>query len=324
MKNEFILLDTGAKIKSVLENEKGKIIVSYSGGKDSDIVLNEISKYDVNKKVQFIFFDTGLEYQATKNHIRDMIAKGHNIIIERAYKTIPLTIKKEGQPFISKYVSDMLSRLQKHNFKFQEHGNLSYLELIKIYPNCIGGLKWWCDFYSSNLYEKKMENSSFNIKRHRLLKEFLINFGLPFKVSAKCCYYAKKKTSHNYEKLNNVNLTITGIRKSEGGIRAKSYKSCFIDRGDNDLSLYMPIFWWNNEFSNKYIQDNNIILSDCYTKYGLKRTGCAGCPFGKDMDKEREIIKKYEPNLSLAVENLFKDSFLWTNKYKEYRKKKTL
>ncbi len=322
--DEFYLVDTEAKLKSVLFQNKDKnIICSYSGGKDSDMMLNVISKIDVDKKVQFVFFDTGLEYEATKRHIQEQIAKGYNIKIERAYRTIPLTIKSEGQPFISKYNSEMLSRLQRHIFDFQNDGKLSYPELILKYPKCVGALKWWCDFYGSEYDVTNSVGSSFNIKRNRLLKEFLIEFGLPFKVSSRCCYYAKKMTSHTFEKKNKVELILTGIRKAEGGIRSKAYKNCFVNREDTGVSLYMPLFWWSEVDVVNYLENNSVELSDCYTKYGLKRTGCAGCPFGKNMNFEREVVKKYEPNLSKAVEFLFKDSYIWTNKYREFAKLKS-
>ena len=46
-----------------------KVLCSISGGSDSDIVLDLITKFDNNKIVDYVFFDTGLEYQATKEHI---------------------------------------------------------------------------------------------------------------------------------------------------------------------------------------------------------------------------------------------------------------
>ena len=62
--------------------------------------------------------------------------------------------------------------------------------------------------------------------------------------------------------------------------------------------------------------------SRCYTEYGLKRTGCAGCPFGKDFEFELEVIQKYEPKLYKAVNNIFGDSYEYTRKYREFYKKK--
>ena len=45
-------------------------LCSISGGSDSDIVLDLIYNVDHDKKVQYYWIDTGLEYQATKKHIK--------------------------------------------------------------------------------------------------------------------------------------------------------------------------------------------------------------------------------------------------------------
>ena len=42
-----------------------KIICSISGGSDSDIVLDLCQQFDDAKKIQYVFFDTGLEFDAT-------------------------------------------------------------------------------------------------------------------------------------------------------------------------------------------------------------------------------------------------------------------
>jgi hypothetical protein len=49
----------------------------------------------------------------------------------------------------------------------------------------------------------------------------------------------------------------------------------------------------------------NVMHSKCYSDYGLKRTGCAGCPFSRDFEKELEIIQKNEPKLYKAVTAVF-------------------
>lgn len=52
-----------SKINSPLYDS---IICSISGGADSDIVLDICTRLDDENKIQYIWFDTGLEYQATK------------------------------------------------------------------------------------------------------------------------------------------------------------------------------------------------------------------------------------------------------------------
>ena len=45
-------------------------ICSISGGSDSDIMLDLIYRIDEQKKVTYVWFDTGLEYKATKEHLK--------------------------------------------------------------------------------------------------------------------------------------------------------------------------------------------------------------------------------------------------------------
>lgn len=60
--------------------------------------------------------------------------------------------------------------------------------------------------------------------------------------------------------------------------------------------------------------------SRCYTEYGLKRTGCVGCPFSKHINEEIAIIEKYEPDLYKAAVNIFGKSYEYTAKYRAFVK----
>lgn len=64
-------------------------------------------------QVHYIWFDTGIEYQATKDHLVYLEQK-YDIQIERvrAKLPVPLGNKKHGSPFISKQVSEYIDRLQ--------------------------------------------------------------------------------------------------------------------------------------------------------------------------------------------------------------------
>ena len=55
----------------------------------------------------------------------------------------------------------------------------------------------------------------------------------------------------------------------------------------------------------------------------MKRSGCAGCPYGRDFEEELKIIEKYEPKLFKAVNNIFGDSYEYTRKYREFFKIKS-
>ena len=280
-----------------------KVLCSVSGGSDSDIVLDLLTKCDNNKIVQYFYFDTGLEYVVTKEHIKYLQEK-YNIVITtlKPKVPIPLAVKKYGQPFLSKMVSENIQRLQKHEFKWE---NKPYEELVKDYPNCKSALQWWCNSRKNNVL--------LGITRNKGLKEFMVNNNPKFNISNKCCKYAKKDLLKDLLK-QGYDLNISGIRKSEGGVRSTAYKTCF-DTQDN-YDNYRPIFWFTDNDKLEYRKLFNVNNSKCYTVYGLKRTGCVGCPFGKDYKEELEIVKKYEPKLYKAVTNLFKDSYEYLNKYK--------
>ena len=173
---------------------------------------------------------------------------------------IPLSCIRYGQPFLSKQVSENISRLQKHNFKWEDK---PFEELIKEYPKCRSAWKWWCD--------NQGEGSRFSIRYNKLLKEFLIANPPYFPISNKCCKYAKKDLAHDKLK-QGYDLNITGVRKAEGGVRASAYKSCF-DNTDKGYDNYRPIFWFKDEDKKAYNKLFNVANSKCYSVYGLKRTG---------------------------------------------------
>lgn len=290
------------------------ILVSISGGADSDIMLDMVAKFAEDKNIKYVFFNTGLEYVATKEHL-EYLENKYGVQIDRvkAVKPIPLACRQHGQPFISKQVSEWISRLQRHGFKWEDR---PFEELLKEYPKCKAALKWWC-----NEWDKKKDGSesSYNIAYNKYLKEFMIANPPTFSISNKCCSYAKKDVAKKYKKENNIDLSLVGVRKAEGGARTTAYKNCFSVNEDS-ADEYRPIFWYKEQDKRDYEKTFNITHSKCYTNYGLVRTGCAGCPFGRDFEKELEIIKEYEPKLYKAVNNIFGDSYEYTRKYRDFVK----
>lgn len=307
-KNETIVNNIIKAFRIINNPKYQNIVCSISGGADSDIIL-DICERVSNKDVEYIWIDTGLEYQATKDHLAYLVDK-YNIDILRlkAIKSIPLCCSQYGQPFLSKIISEYIYRLQLHDFKWEDE---SFDVLIKKYPNCKIALQWWCS--------ENGENSRFNIKRNKYLKEFMIENPPNFKISNKCCEYAKKKVAKVAKKIKNADLSITGIRKSEGGIRTAAYKNCFTEK-ESEVDEYRPIFFYSNADRAAYEDYYEVLHSKCYTKYGLKRTGCAGCPYNRKFEEELDVIKQYEPKLYKAVWNIFGKSYEYTKKYRDYVK----
>lgn len=108
-----------------------------------------------------------------------------------------------------------------------------------------------------------------------------------------------------------------GVRKAEGGARRTAYKTCFSSNEDK-CDEYRPIFWYLTETKKIYEEHYNVEHSRCYREYGLKRTGCAGCPYGRNFEEELAVIGQYEPQLFKAVNFVFKDSYEYTRAYKKF------
>lgn len=312
----YAIPDSYAKAINVIFHSN-TAVCSISGGSDSDIVLDIIHSVDELKKVMYYWIDTGLEFSATKEHISFLEEKyGIEIQKIKPEKSIPTCVREYGVPFISKYVSEQMMRLQAHGFQWEDEP----LEvLLQKYPNCKTALQWWCNsYYTAENGIQQM--SRFSINRNRFLKEFIMQNPPDFPISNKCCEYAKKKPAKKFIKSMEADLEITGIRKSEGGVRSANYKTCFSESKSKNCNTYRPIFWYTDGDKRIYEQFYGIQHSRCYTEYGMKRTGCVGCPFNPHITEELEIIKKYEPKLYTAAVNIFGQSYEYTKKYREFAK----
>ena len=299
--------NTMGKMAYYLENHNSTC-VSVSGGADSDVIVHVIAIYfrEYLNKIHFVFANTGIEYRATLQHLKDLETKYDIKIEETRGMPIPLAVKNYGVPFCSKKASDYLSRLQKHNFEWESG---SFDELLNKYPRCKVGLRYWTNDWG--------DKSRFNIAWNKLLKEFLMLYKPSTKFSAQCCKVSKKDPLMKYQKAIGADLYITGERKSEGGARVGAHLSCF--EKSHGMDHYMPLWFWDDETKNWYCEHEGIEHSDCYKFYGLKRTGCVGCPFAKSLWDELEIMKKYEPQCYKLCVNVFGESYKLRKKYENYK-----
>lgn len=274
-------------------------------------MLDIMTKVDHDNKCKYVWFDTGLEYQATKDHI-SYLEDEYGITIEKRkpIKPIPIAVKEYGVPFLSKQVSEMIARLQRHKFTWEDK---PYEELINQYPKAKSAIQWWCNCLSPT------ENGRFNIGFHRYLKEFMIQNPPNFPVSKMCCYKSKKDVAKKFNKENETDLNCVGVRKSEGGIRSTAYKNCYSVHEDKQ-DEFRPLFWYTDSDKIYYEQHFQVKHSKLYTEYGFKRSGCCCCPYSRNLENELEITQKYEPKLYKACMNIFGESYEYTRKYREFQK----
>ena len=317
-KGNLIISDMFTKANQVINNSGyNNIVCSISGGADSDVMLDVIEKVkNPDVKITYVWFDTGLEYKATKDHL-NYLEDRYNIQIhkERAVKPIPLCVKEYGQPFLSKIVSQKIENLQAHGFNWEDE---PYEVLVEKYPNTKDGLNWWCNRSKPS---KEYVTPRFNIDLFKYLKEFMVENPPWFKISRMCCIEAKKKTSQKFIDNIKCDLMILGIRKSEGGIRAVHYKGCW-DRNEDQCDKYRPLFWMLDKDKDIYDLKYNIHHSDCYTKWGFLRTGCVGCPYNRNLLEDLSQVELFEPNMYKAVNTVFRDSYEYTRQYRKFIERK--
>lgn len=311
MPDNGTILDTLAKCYSVLHSHDN-VVASVSGGSDSDIMLDLIIRCGGKEKTKFVFFNTGLEYDATKRQINHLNEKyGIAIDIIPPVRSIPNCVKEFGVPFWSKHVSEMMSRLQRHGFKWEDE---QFEILNEKYPGCQSALNWWC-----NRNGVDGRPSPYNINRVRGLKEFIIQNPPTFMISNKCCYYAKKLPVKKYKEEIQCDLNCVGLRRAEGGVRQTRYSSCFTSSPSMEPDEFRPIFWLTDKDKQDYESYYGISHSDCYEVWGMKRTGCAGCPYAQNFEEELTLAQKYEPKFYKAMVAIFGESYEYTRKFMEFR-----
>lgn len=305
------IADAAMKFKSVLHTHD-KALVSISGGADSDVMLDmcERVRDGTGCEVSYVWFDTGIEYDATKRHVDYLEARyGVTIQRHRAEKTIPVCCKEYGQPFHSKFTSQMMGQLQRHGFEWE---NEPYEALLGRYPRCKSALKWWC-----NRYSRTDEPGYYDIGSAPYLKEYVIDHPPTFRISNKCCEYAKKRVSKRIVSDGGFDLRVIGIRKAEGGIRAKTSDARCFRAGPVDS--YYPLFWFSDADRATYKRLFGIRNSACYELWGFKRTGCIGCPYNRRSELDLQISLTWEPGITGVARKVFADTYEYTRNYYRYR-----
>ncbi len=292
-----------------------RIAISTSGGADSQIMTDmiELVKPPDCGEIRYIFFNGGLEYDATLRHIAET-EREYGITVERIKprKSIPAACREHGIPFISKDVSNMLGRLQRYNFDWNDSPEDATPEK---YGRCKSALDW----YFCRRPVSKNGKSKYHITRYKLLREFIMANPPAFSLSDKCCDYAKKFTSADFDKDFNTDLRIIGMRKAEGGRRAGSVHNCFTPERDGVIANYRPLWFWSDEDKRIYKEWRGIRYSDCYERWGLLRTGCVGCPCSSKAVQELQIAEQYEPNKVRAAFAVFGKSYEYREKYNRFK-----
>ena len=307
-------------------------ICSYSGGADSDILLDLIEqtrKIFNLKPVKYAFFNTGLEMQATKRHVKEVAEKYGIEITECRPKTnIVLAVKNHGVPFVSKIMSAGLGEWQKKGIPLSiadeydaaEDKAAKRKELKERYPGCESVLNFLCCCNSAG---EPRPNIQLVINSSKYMRDFISEHPPDFQISAKCCDYCKKQLAHSVQK--DFDMIITGERRDEGGMRSVPRKDntslCFTETSSGQYRL-RPLYYVSDADKAWYKEYYGIRYSDAYEVYGLTRTGCCGCPISYKAIDDLEKIRPFEPNVVKAAWAIFGKSYEYRRLYNEYKERR--
>lgn len=260
------------------------VYISFSGGKDSTVLLDICRKMYPDMKA--VYVDTGLEYPEIKEFVKSF----NNVDIIRPKLTFKQIVEKYGYPFISKPVSNTVAMAKKN----VAQGNYETTRVKKL---------------QGIMDDGKGGKSQFNYEKYLFLLE------APFLISDKCCDYSKKKPSEEYE-------SQTGRKPILGQLTAESIKrrNGWLKTGCNAFESKRqqsnPMAFWKEQDVLHYIYENKLPIASVYgdvvvvdededgmkyenvfgfaeydqdkklTTTGCTRTGCMWCGFGCHLNND--------------------------------------
>lgn len=250
------------RIEDFYNHFDGKVYISFSGGKDSTVLLHLARK--LYPDIEAVFVDTGLEYP----EIRDFVKEFSGVTIVRPKMSFLQVIETYGYPVVGKEVSKLVEQARKDVAKGRTDS-------------------WALRHLDGKVKDKEGRKSFYNYERWKFLVD------APFKISGKCCNIMKKGPAKDFEKQSGKK-PIIGILACESRLRTQRYikNGCNSFTGERPLS--MPMGFWLEEDVLRYIKENKLKIAKVYGDVvcgangfyttGVERTGCMFCLFGAHLE----------------------------------------
>lgn len=253
------IMITQARIIEWYGHYKGKVYVSFSGGKDSTVLLTIARQCFPD--IEAVFVNTGLEYP----EIQQFVKTFENVTILRPKMRFDEVLRKYGYPLISKEVS----------------------KKIKEYRNKPDG-------YTNLVFNPDSEKIRKYGTRYDLSKWIpLRDSDIP--ISDKCCDVMKKSTAKSFEKESGKKCIVATLAE-ESNLRQSDWIMHGCNAFDAKRPISKPMSFWTEQDVLTFIDVYGIKLAlpygditqneaGVYTTTGCDRTGCIFCAFGCHTEK---------------------------------------
>lgn len=321
---------TCARITEFYTHFDGKVFVSFSGGKDSTVLLHIARK--LFPDIKALYLDTGLEYPEIKEFVKSF----YNIDIRRPEMSFKKVIETVGYPVISKEISMYImeyrnyleklatGKVNKRKSPITEFEQLRREDALhdavirgtgqvggyfKSLEDALNGVpppkpntKTGVNYFLLHPPTEEEGGKKYNEFRYNLCKRWAFLVNAPFKISSKCCNIMKKDVSHKYQKETGLH-PIIGTMAEESLLRKVSWLKNGCNAFDAAEPKSTPMAFWTEQDVLRYIKLQNIPMASVYGEIvegadgklkttGTHRTGCMFCLFGIHHEKEPNRIQR--------------------------------
>ena len=249
----------------------GEVYISFSGGKDSTVLLH-IAR-EIFPDITAVFVNTGLEYP----EIRKFAKSFENVEVIYPKMSFDEVIRKFGYPVLSKTICHKISFARK-------------------------GSQWALKFVNGTAVDDTGRKSMYNIEKYKPM------LNMDFGVSDLCCDIMKKAPGHEYEKRTGKKR-MTAQMACESKMRTQQWLFNGCNGFDMKSPVSNPMSFWTEQDVLQYIVQNDIPLASVYGEIegaspqmclfgdeklrttGCERTGCIFCGFGCHLEKESRFVR---------------------------------
>lgn len=226
---------TKQRIKDWYEYWDGNVYVSFSGGKDSTVLLDIVRS--MYSDVPAVFCDTGLEFPDLKTFIRQY----DNVTIIHPEKTFKQVCQEYGYPFFGKEIAHVVR--QSKIYLSDVANNNSDPRYKKSYDQLLGRV----------MRDGKLEGETNETKRslfNKLSYKFMID--APFNISEECCSIMKKKPLDGFVK-ETGRYPILATMASESKLRAQQWMKHGCNYYEGKTPKSQPMSFWTEQDVLMYI-----------------------------------------------------------------------